>query len=349
VQTRAESSDKTNVGVKKLKDGPAIVVLTRRHYPYSNIILGVGIFLIGFLIYTLHKNPSSFLGMPYFYLGTFGIIFVSLVMSWGFALIDKITEELKSIFEIEESELEFIKHDFISHISSDKRIFIFSIPGFFFAGYHFWLLYNNIISFPFEVPVEFHYSAWMMAYALIFFFIVMYLIITSAYFMIYSIAFLRKVTQFPLKIHLLQARRRVKLDKTVSTILRVTIYWFIGVSLVMTVLYVYSSTVILVSLFLVVAIGLIFFFVPMLLFNHSIKTAKVKLLSKISSEFSQRISIPLPPEYDAMEALLLCAVFDQVERVSDWPFEYNTIFRLTGSIIVPIITALVGIITQIYI
>lgn len=335
--------------VKKLKDGPAIIVLTRGHYPYSNIILGAGIYFIGFLIYVLHGSPSSFLEMPYFYLGTLGIIFVSLVMNWGFAQIDKITEELKSNFEIEESQVESIKHRFINHISSDKRILLFSIPGYFFAVYHFWLVYNNLISFPFEVPAGFHNSAWMMAYVFILLAIVMYLILTSAYFIIYSVVFLKKYAQFPLKIKLLQVRRKVRLDKTVTVILRITIYWFIGVSLVMTILYVYSSTVILISLLFVITIGLTFFFVPMLLFNHSIKATKMKLLSKISLELSQRIRIPLPLECDVMEALLLCAVFDQVDRISDWPLEYNTVFRLTSSIIIPIITALVGIISQMYI
>jgi len=135
-------------------------------------------------------------------------------------------------------------------------------------------------------------------------------------------------------------KKRVKLAKTNRVILGATVGWFVGVSLVMTILFVYSSMVVFTFLAFVVAFGMFFFFVPQLLFRNSIRKSKEDLLDKLESEFSTKTTLPLSQECNIDEALLLCALFDKIERISEWSFEPNTLFKLFSSVVIPVAFAL---------
>ena len=73
---------------------------------------------------------------------------------------------------------------------------------------------------------------------------------------------LRKVTKYPAKLGIMQKKSRFNLDKVISVNLRVTLVWFVGLSLMMVNLLTSSNDIIILTLLLVLAFGLILFFVP---------------------------------------------------------------------------------------
>ncbi len=73
---------------------------------------------------------------------------------------------------------------------------------------------------------------------------------------------LRKVIKYPAKLGIMQKKSRFNLDKVISVNLRVTLVWFVGLSLVMVNLLTSSNDIIILTLLLVLAFGLILFFVP---------------------------------------------------------------------------------------
>ena len=205
-------------------------------------------------------------------------------------------------------------------------------------------MWTGRISLPFGEPEIYPGNLVLVLYAAILFSIVMYLIFASVYLMFHGLVFLKKIANFPAKISLLQIKRRVKLVVVNNFILMTTIGWFVGVSLVMTILFVYASTIILGFMFFVISFGLFFFFLPQLIFRDSIKQTKENLLRRIESEFSLKARLPLSPDCNIMEALLLCSLFDQVEKMSEWTYETSTLFKLFSSVIIPVVTAFVGIV-----
>lgn len=327
-----------------MKDGPAMVILTRRHRPFSNIILGVGIYLIGFLISVFYNAPLYFLRVPYFSLGCIGIIWVTSMWCLAFASIEDMTKEIETVFDVQKSCLNSIIQDFVKRVSDDKRLFLSSVPGFVFVAYHLWLVFTGRISIPYVVPKALQGNIVFGSYVAVLFSLCIYLIFISVYGIV-SVWFLfSKIEHFTAKINLLQTKRKVNLEKTIRLLLLGTISYFVGVSLAMTILFAYTSAVILIFLAFVVASGLSFFLVPQIYLHRSIKRSKENLLAKIESEFSAKTTIPLSSECDVMEGLLLCTLFDRVDNISEWPMDFGTLFKLASSVLVPVAAALIGIV-----
>jgi len=319
----------------------AIVNLTRKYYPFSNILFGLGIYLVGLMISFYYGASYFFLQVPYFSLGCFGIIWVSSMWTWAFNSLREIMNELKESFEIPESKFDNEARHFVELISSDKKAFFCSIPGYFFVAYHMWLMYSGKILLPFEIPKAVQNITFGI-YVSIFFSTCIYFVFASAYILINALIFLKKLTKFPIRINILQVKKKIRLRRTIKAILIATIGWFVGASLVMTLLFVYANVVIIGFMIFIIAVGLMFFFIPQILIHNSICKSKEALLQKIESEFSSKVKLPLSPQCDVVQALLLCALFDQVERISEWPVEINTLLQLFGSTIIPIGTALVN-------
>jgi len=331
------------MGVKRIKNALAIVVLTKRRFPFANVLLGLGIYAIGILISVHYNFLDYFLKIWYFPLASFGIIWVSSLWTWGFAFLQRMFEELGSTFEIEELQFKKVVEDLVRRLSNDKRALLFSIPGFAFLIYHTWLIQTGGLVIPFIEPSAVSTNLVMFVYVMALFAFVMYFIFASVYLLFNGLLFLKKTTRFPIRIRLLQ-KKKVKLDKTNQVILGSTIGWFVGVSFVMTILFVYSSTVVFSFLVFVVAFGMLFFFIPQLLFRNSIRNSKENLLDKVESEFSIKVKFPLSSECNINEALLLCAIFDKVERISEWSFETSTLFKLFSSVVIPVAVFLMGLI-----
>lgn len=207
--------------------------------------------------------------------------------------------------------------------------------------YHSWLIQTGRLAIPFLFPSAVSTNLVLFVYVTALFALAMYFIFASVYLLFNSLLFLKKTTRFPIRIRLLQ-KKKVKFDKTNRVLLGGTICWFVGVSHIMTILFVYSSTVVLSFLVFVVAFGMLFFFIPQLLFRNSIRNSKENLLDKVESEFSIKVKLPLSSECNINEALLLCAIFDKVERISEWAFETNTLFKLFSSIVIPVAVFLMG-------
>lgn len=329
-----------------MKIGLAIAVLTRRFYPFLNIGLGLAVYLVGLVMSLFYGAVREFLQMWLFSLGCFGVIWVSSFWTHIFGSMEEIMKELASVFGTKKSEFDNIKKDFVKLISNDRNAFLVSVPAFFFVAYHIWLLFSGGISINMEIPDPIKGNTIFAAYTLVFFSICLYFLFASAYLIFIALNFLRKVTKLPMRLSVLQIRRRVNLEKTTDAILLGTFGWFVGVSLVMTVLFAYSSTVIIAFLVLVVTIGLAFFFIPEILIHGSICKAKRRLHRKIQKEFKSKAKLPLSAECDTHQALLLCTLFDQVDKVEEWIVRTSTLIQLFGSTVIPIATAVIGLLQK---
>jgi len=328
-----------------MKNAPLLVAITKRVFPFGNVILGLVIYLIGFLISVYYNLLDNFLQVMYFPLATFGIIWVSSLWTWGFNSLAGIFKEIDATFEIDPSQFKEVVKNFSSNLSSDKRGFLFSIPGFAFLFYHSWLILKGEITIPNVLPFGFSQNFWMFVYVTALFAFVMYLIFASVSLLIHGLLFLRRITRYKTRIKL-PPKNKVKLEKTNGVILRATFGWFVGVSLVMTLLFSYSSTIVFSFMAFVVAFGLLFFFIPQLFFHNSISNSKEKLLGELEKEFSTKTKLPLSSDSNIDQALLICTLFDKIERISEWTFESNTLIKLFSSVIIPVAFAVFDLMTK---
>ena len=330
--------------VISMKDEPAIVVLTRKYYPASNITLGLVLYLIGLLISIIY-NLQYYFQFWYIYIGIFGIIWVSTLWVWGFNYLKEVILEIKLIFEKEEiKKIDKDIQEFISSVSNDLNLFLFSIPGFIIVTYTLWRIHNRSINLPLNISKIFFDNVILETYIIIIVLFCAYFIFASVFILFNGILYFKKISKYSVKIKLLQLRN-LKFEKINNALLVSTAGWFVGVSLIMTLLFIYSNIIIIIFLAFVVIFGLSFFFIPQILLHKSISKSKENLLLKIGSEFSSKIKFPTSPNNNIMEGLLLCLIFDQVSQISEWPINTNTVFKLLSSIIIPVTTALIGIIT----
>lgn len=141
----------------------------------------------------------------------------------------------------------------------------------------------------------------------------------------------------------MQKKSRFNLDKVISVNLRVTLVWFVGLSLMMVNLLTSSNDIIILTVLLVLAFGLILFFVPQFLFHKSIIISKDKLLAGFESDFSSKTTIPLSSDCDPRKSLLLCMLYERTEKISEWPLNTEPILQLVFFAIIPVVTTIVGI------
>lgn len=329
-----------------MKNGLAMILLTKRFYPFSNILLGLTFYVVGLLISQLQGVVLSFLQMWLYSLGCFGIIWVSSFWNWVNNSMDGIMRELEMLFKTKNSNFDFLKDDFLRLISNDRNAFLVSIPAYSFVAYHVWLISSGRITFLMEIPELLKSSLVFNFYSIIFFSICMYFLSATVYMIFEALVFLRKLKRLRLKLRMLPVRRKISFEKTTEAILTGTLGWFVGVSLVMTILFAYSSIIIVVFLAAVIAVGLVFFFVPQIFIHGSICKAKIRLHKRILNQLRPNAKLPLSPECNTNQVLLLCAFFDQVDRIEEWPVKAGTLIQLTGSTIIPIATAIVGLLQK---
>ncbi len=209
-----------------MKNALLLVTITRKFSPFSNVILGFIIYLIGFLISVYYNIVDTFLQIMYFPLAIFGIILVSSLWTWGFNSLTGIFKEMDATFEIDPSQFKEMVMKFSSNLSSDKRGFLFAIPGFTLLFYHSWLIINGELSLPNLVPFGISQNFWMFVYVTALFAFVMYLILASVSLLLHALLFLRKITKYKTRIKL-PPKNKIKLEKTNGTILRATSGWVV--------------------------------------------------------------------------------------------------------------------------
>jgi len=324
-----------------MKDGPAIVVLLRKRYPFSNVALGLGIYFFGLLLSYAYGAVPYFLQLWLYGLGCFGIVWVSSMWTWAFRSLEQIMKELKSTFEITEPEFDEIKHKFFKQISDDKISLLVSLPGYAFVAYYTWLIMSGRMLLPIDVPQSLQGNLIFGSYVVALFSFCLYFVFASAYKMASALLFLRSLSRSSVRLNILQIRRKIDLDTLNNAILTATFGWFVGVSLLMTVIFAFSSAAIITFLGSVIAVGLIFFFTPQILIHESICRSKKDLMRKIEKDFALNRGFPISSECDPQRALLLCMLFDQADKISEWPMNVGLVFQLLASAVIPVATAII--------
>ena len=104
----------------------------------------------------------------------------------------------------------------------------------------------------------------------------------------------------------------------------------------MTILFSYSSLIVFSFMAFVVAFGLLFFFIPQFFFHDSISNSKEQILGELEKDFLAKTKLPLSSDSKVDQALLICTLFDKIERISEWVFESDTVIKLFVSMIIPV-------------
>ena len=101
----------------------------------------------------------------------------------------------------------------------------------------------------------------------------------------------------------MQKKSRFNLDKVISVNLRVTLVWFVGLSLMMVNLLTSSNDIIILTLLLVSRIWTNIIFRPLISFSQINNNFKDKLLAGFESDFSSKTTIPLSSDCDPRKSL----------------------------------------------
>lgn len=298
------------------------------------------------MICYLYNAVAYFLQNWYFVLSCIGIIWVTSMWVWIFSSLDGIIKELKSNFEMPESEFEKIAQKLKTSVASDKIAFLVSLPGFVFVAYNVKLTLDGVAVVFVKIPASINGNLMFIAYLIILSSFCIYLVLATAHMFLSALRYLKLLTNSTVKLKILQKKRKVDLSKTINAILKTTFSWFVGVSLIMVLLLTFSNITIIASLLFVIAIGMAFFFIPQILFHKSICRSKEKLLERIESDFASKTNLPISSDCDSQNSLLLCMLYEQVEKISEWPLNTGLILQLFVSAIIPVITTVTGIIIK---
>ncbi|HML02650.1 MAG TPA: hypothetical protein VK487_04670 [Candidatus Bathyarchaeia archaeon] len=252
-------------------------------------------------------------------------------------------DELAKVLDIKKTTLEKENQNLMKKLTSDKRTLLCASPGFVLVVYLISPLRKVVLAYPFNEALS---NPIATAYTALVGFLVLYLILASAYLMSEGILFLRRITKFPVKMKFLQVGKRVRFTKLNNFIILATLGWYVGASLTLTVRFLTSNLELLGFLFFVIAFGLFFFFAPEYFLHESIVASKEELLSQIEAEFSSKTKLPIPPGHNSAEALLLCTMFERASEVKEWAFETDHLIQMLTSTVIPIGTVVLEILLR---
>jgi hypothetical protein len=325
-----------------VKEAPAIIALTRKHHPFSGIVLGLGIYLVGLLLSAVYGALSYFL-MNWLFAGCCtGIIVFTWVGGHCFLSLDEIVKELKSNFAISKSEFFKNEQDFRKAFANDKIGLLFSLPGLAMGVYYTLALLVYNLPQSMIPPRSIYGNIVFDSYMLALFLFSGYLIFFAVQTMMRVFIFLRTLAKHSVKLNLLQVGRKINLKKTNNTLLILAIGWFVGVSLIMTTVLAFATAIIIIYLIFVTIFGLLIFIIPQTIFHQSIRRSKEALLRNIESSFSSKVSLPIDSGCDSQRGLLLCMLFDQVNLIGEWPLDISLLLQLLVSAAIPIVTAILS-------
>jgi hypothetical protein len=325
-----------------LKNDPAVVKLLDWHYPFSSIALGVIFYFIGLGVSFALGVESFFLQNWLFAMGCIIVGLNTSMLIWAFKSLGKIIKELRSSFDITEYAFNKIERDFRKSVSASRIAFLPLLIGVGFAAYEYFQVAsrNSTIFLPPFPNGSFPLSV----YSLVLFSFCSFLGLFTVYVFACFLNFLRKVAKNDIKIEVLQRSRKVDLNKTENLIKKSTISWFIGVSIVMTLLLTFSNVFIAIVLTVLIVAGFCLFFIPQFFFHESICNSKKKLFKIIEEDFRKaKANPPISEECNLQRGILSCIEFEQVNKTGEYPIDTTFLALIFFSAIIPIATTILGV------
>jgi len=159
-----------------------------------------------------------------------------------------------------------------------------------------------------------------------------FLLSIAAYLVFIHSRFMRKLANYPIRFNIVEPKRFPKLELIAKFSLKGAFAYFLGIS-VATVLTVGPSLFFIVVELLLFEISLILFFAPQYALHVSIKKSKIAILTTISEKFQEEYR----KERDYLKILTFCTLFNEVERLREWPFTLTILNQLAVSAFMPIV------------
>jgi hypothetical protein len=165
-----------------------------------------------------------------------------------------------------------------------------------------------------------------------------FLLSIGAYLVFVHSRFVRRISQYPLRLEILEPVRYSNLQPITRFSLKAAFAYFVGISVAMALTVGPSTFFFLVESILYV-LGLLLFFVPQYALHSCIRKAKIRLLESISKRFEE--------EYrkgeEFVRVLVFSTLFTEVERLREWPFSLSFLNQLVLSALIPVLTSMLKI------
>lgn len=144
---------------------------------------------------------------------------------------------------------------------------------------------------------------------------------------------MKKLANYPIRLNILEPGRFPKLEPIAKFSLKGAFAYFLGISAA-TVLTTGPSLFFIVVESVLFVLGLILFFVPQYALHKSIKKSKTTMLGSVSQKFQEEYR----KEKDYLKILTFCTLFDEIEKLREWPFTVTILNQLIVSAFIPVVT-----------
>lgn len=301
------------------------------------------LYLSGFVIFAAVGLWVYYLEQWWIPLIVGGTSWVSLALTWFFSRYRKIFSDAMASFNIKSGQREKLLGTFSSRISDDSTIIIYSVPWIVIIISYILLAREVVVVIPLEIHESILTNPLLLAYSISLGTISAYHIGMGTYIIVKGNQFVRDICKFPLKTIPLEIRHRTGLHSLARFAFMSSISWFVDVGiatiLVVTIVDIFTVA----TLAALTIIGLLILLLPQIYLRRSILRYKDDVQSQIIEKFRSKWD-NLDENLGRVGLITLSELFNQVERIEEWPFGKGRTVQEALTAVLPLVTSIIGLI-----
>jgi len=304
--------------------------------PLSTIVAGIVLYVLGAgLANYSGVSLTNFVRHWYLPLFIAGFVWVSSILCWAFNRYEPILKSLASSFEISATSFEKLVEQHVASVYNDRFALYFEVPilasGFTYvllsAQGYFWV--------PDFVREDVLQKPLMLSYFVVITLLAGGVGTNGLAKIVQHILFIRRISRIPLSLGILRVRKTTRINDLASFSLASSLTWNVGLAMVTPIFFAVPNVFTLVLFLLGIVVGISFFVMPQYQLHRTIVEAKRKL-----SDDLDKAALDLKPG-DYLQTLALTLVSNHVENIKEWPFDMETVWKESFSVLIPVVAYLV--------
>jgi len=324
---------------------PLSVRLLRNGFPFSNILLGAGLYAAGFTIAAMKEQIYEFLEVWYIYVAIIGIVWVTGVYCWFFPIFSEALKSAENEFlDITPKRYESIVLQAIKPICDVKDTLLFSVfPAIALTVLWVSLLYYRILPMFLNVKYDiifsphYEYAIWGSILGVL----CVGLVLNSIRYFRILMRLLVHLFKLPLKLEPFYHLKDHGNERIIRVVLSGIYTYFFGVSLIAAVAFTFTNFITIGLLALTTGVGVVGFFYPQVLYRRAVSEAKLRVSKEIVKGFSERYGSPVKWNEFRIESLVLFALLEEMNRIKEWPMDVLGTAKFVVAALVPSLMTLV--------
>jgi hypothetical protein len=328
---------------RTLQEGPAYILFFKAFpkipYQISVLLFVTILYGIGAGISQWHGTLYDYASSPFIWLGFLVTTWVTCVLCWAHSVYADILRKIESSFQVDAKEYEGKVEAHVRTVYEDKRWLVASSPGLVLAILATAPLPTRTIFEPVTGKVVLSMLSFppLAAFCILASCLFAFVSVVGGYLLCEFTSFVLSLSKYKVRLHVAETQRTPRLDVLARFSLRSSETWFVGLAMG-TFLFYQGVTVMSSAIYVpFLLLGFLTFIIPQYSLHKGIQGAKEDILDDLAGKIRDEYE---SGGKDWTKLVALSLLFEEAQRIREWPFSTSTIRELLVSSLVPLGTAL---------